>query len=322
MIINSFLLALVMLLQWNWHPALVAMYCVIIEFISFLFWSSALLRVPHGAWFTVALSFILSTASLINWWGKSKKEDYIQQNKKGWSEVCSACCGPLLERRKDNALTTPRLPGIGVYYSEVADAVSPAVVHWLAHFGIAFEVVLIAAVRSLPVPYLQQGVFMVVSRLEGREAVQAYHVVVNCGYMETGKGEEMNDRFIDAIRAHLQTRAPSLRYTREILSVRNDLEVGLTRLSITEDDQLPEAPPTDLLISSELSALEMALERGVIHIVGNVKLHVKTHGTRGIVKWLKGMIINKAYSALHADGESVALGLSLPVDRVLQFLVQ
>ena len=80
MVIDTFLLAMVMLVSWNWHPALVGAFTVIYSFISCAYLSSNLEKIPHGAWFSIALSGILSIIAYVYWWGGATKAAYIRNH--------------------------------------------------------------------------------------------------------------------------------------------------------------------------------------------------------------------------------------------------
>lgn len=80
MIIDTLLLAMVMLMSWNWHPAIVGAFFLFYTFISGAYLSSNLEKIPHGAWFSIVLAGILSIISYVYWWGRATKATYIRNH--------------------------------------------------------------------------------------------------------------------------------------------------------------------------------------------------------------------------------------------------
>lgn len=78
MVIDTILLSIVMLIDWNWNVFIAALFLLVYSFISCAYLSSNLLKVPDGAWFSIVLSGILSVVCYVYWWGQTCKVRYIR----------------------------------------------------------------------------------------------------------------------------------------------------------------------------------------------------------------------------------------------------
>lgn len=80
MCLDTALLALVMLLAWEWHWLVVLTFWLVYTFISGAYLSSNVKKVPHGAWFSLMLAGILSIVSGVYHYGQSKKAQYVESH--------------------------------------------------------------------------------------------------------------------------------------------------------------------------------------------------------------------------------------------------
>lgn len=161
MLLDTCLLALVMLLAWEWPTLVVSAFWLFFTFISAAYFSSNLEKVPTGAWFALMLAGILSIVSFVYYYGQTKKAQYIQSHaveledlfeaapndgdkavdmvwrsmerhsaqsgvtiatnstKSGASAAVALHPGLQRLRLVGTKLPVSRLPGIGIYFSEL-----------------------------------------------------------------------------------------------------------------------------------------------------------------------------------------------------------
>ena len=248
MVIDTFLLAIAMLVVWNWHPLAVGSFFVLYTFISCAYLSSNLEKIPHGAWFSIALAGILSIVSYIYWWGQRAKVEYIKSHavpitdvleegdvlvedeegeKKslvtntsinGTKKSTPALGKVLLQRNntmrsvlaKDDESSAlikmpstlqlvgtkthvNRLPGLGLYFSELLEGVPPALVRYLTLSPSIHEAVVMVTVRHVPLPHVRPDLRLLVRRLD---IPGFYHVVARYGYMED---VDLGDDFVRVV---------------------------------------------------------------------------------------------------------------------------
>ena len=217
MMIDTLLLSLVMLLSWDWHPAVVTAFYLVYTFISGAYLSSNLEKVVHGAWFSLVLSGILSTICYVYWWGQSSKVAYIKRHSIALHDIfednssSSSSRSPPQDERTlllkvngdDRTSHRPvaRLPGLGLYYTELLEAIPPALHRYFSLSPAIHEVVVFVTVRHVPLPSVppMQRLLVRKLRVDG-----FYHVIARYGYMEdVNQGKEFVAMVVDELREYL-----------------------------------------------------------------------------------------------------------------------
>ncbi|KAL4425076.1 hypothetical protein ABPG77_010390 [Micractinium sp. CCAP 211/92] len=231
MLLDTSLFVIVALTAWEWNTVAAGAFWLFFTFVTGAFLSSNLSKVPKGAWFSLALSGILTCIIHLWHWGQKKKLQYIRDNKillRDLYEVDPA--GPNkagdggavatwrgLLRPSSNSLPASsesgtqaaqalqalrltgtdrpvsRVPGIGVYYNELLLGVPPVLERFMSLVPALHEVVIFLTVRTVPVPYVLPEERLLVRRLRFDGF---YHVVARYGYMD-----EINHdhAFMDAV---------------------------------------------------------------------------------------------------------------------------
>ena len=210
MVIDVLLLSLVMLLDWDWPFIVTGFFWLVYTFIGATYLSSNVAKVPHGAWFTLALAGIISIISFVYYWGQTKKYTYLKKNAVPLSSLLESDeHSAALERRSplqnidgnvpaeyDGALIpavkplrlvgtkqrVAKLPGIGLYYSELVEGVPPVLVKVLSLSPAIHEVVIFVTVRNVPLPVVDPDECLLVRKLG---VYGFYHVIARYGYTES-----------------------------------------------------------------------------------------------------------------------------------------
>ena len=81
MTFDTSLLALVMLLCWDWPLWSVTSFWLLFTFITGTYLSSNMNKVAAGAWFSLMLAFILAAITFLWSWGQGLKAAYVRGNK-------------------------------------------------------------------------------------------------------------------------------------------------------------------------------------------------------------------------------------------------
>lgn len=224
MTIDTFLLSLLMLLSWAWHWAIVATFFLVYIFISCAYLSSNLEKIPHGAWFSIVLSGILSVISYVYWWGTAKKASYVRKHaipltdlfekssggRGGVLRVTAGAANMALPPLAPSSAPVPgsgdenltvqlhsgvkplrlvgtklpvgRVPGLGLYYSELLEGVPPVLVRFLTLCPAIHETVVFVTVRRVLLPRVREDERLLVRKLE---VPGFYHIVARYGYGES-----------------------------------------------------------------------------------------------------------------------------------------
>ncbi|GAB4815865.1 hypothetical protein N2152v2_002911 [Parachlorella kessleri] len=253
MLMTTSLISLVMIICWEVHLLLVATFWLVFTFIEAAFWSSNIVKVPEGAWFTLALSLIL-TALCSTWvWGQSLKLGYVQANAVPLRSLLQASPARGRQHAKETltddedyegdapqALAprskgqpglrlgqggplVARLPGVGIYYTELLQDVNPFLVHFLTRMPSLHEVVVLLTVRSVPIPHVVPDQQLLIRKLH---LPGFFRVVVRYGYMDKPTHDVgFVDTIIDEISEYL---SPGMGFDQRPSSTSSEISPGLT----------------------------------------------------------------------------------------------
>lgn len=134
MLLTTFLVSLLMIVGWAWHPLAVGTFWLIWTFIEAAYFSSNLEKVPKGAWFTLGLAAILLALCYIWQWSQELKLQYVRDHAvplhsllqeqrveegqaAGWSQCCPGSWRQL--RLGSGGPAVHMAPGVGIYYCEL-----------------------------------------------------------------------------------------------------------------------------------------------------------------------------------------------------------
>jgi KUP system potassium uptake protein len=137
MLIDSLLLAIVMLLSWTWSRWLTGLAAVVFVLVDLLLFSSNSLKILHGGWFPIAIALIVFT--LLTTWRTGRRL--------------------LVAQLRDAALPVDlflqglpditRVPGTAVFLTSNNEGVPPALLHNLKHNKVVHETVVLLTVHTL-----------------------------------------------------------------------------------------------------------------------------------------------------------------------------
>jgi len=140
MLIDSLLLAVVMLLSWTWNRALTAFCAVLFILVDVAFFTSNALKIPHGGWFPLAVGLVIFT--LLTTW-RTGRRLLIAQLREAALPIDMFLLG---------LADVPRVPGTAVFLTSNADGAPPALLHNLKHNKVVHETVVLLTVHTVDKP--------------------------------------------------------------------------------------------------------------------------------------------------------------------------
>ncbi|KAG0567231.1 hypothetical protein KC19_7G120000 [Ceratodon purpureus] len=121
MIITTCLTTIIMLVIWETHWLLVALFFTVLILVEGCYLSAVLAKIPQGGWLPLTLS-VLFTLVMISWnYGRQKKFDYEIKNK-----LSKKALGKVLAGIGDM-----RVPGVCFFYTDLFHGVPPIVNHYV-----------------------------------------------------------------------------------------------------------------------------------------------------------------------------------------------
>ena len=153
MLIDSLLLAVVMLLTWSWNRALTAACAVLFIVVDLAFFTSNALKIPHGGWFPLVIAVVIFT--LLTTW-RTGRRLLIAQLREAALPV---------ELFLHGLRDVPRVPGTAVFLTSNAEGAPPALLHNLKHNKVVHETVILVTVHTVDYPATQGAERLVLSEL-------------------------------------------------------------------------------------------------------------------------------------------------------------
>ena len=155
--ITTNLVALVAIIVWRVHPALVFLIWLPFITLDLLYLTSALTKVPSGAWFTLILAIILATFFTLWRYGKEKQWACEARNRPRLLDLINKCVDDasqlvLSDRYGGGQLT--EIDGLGIFFDKGGDKIPMVYEHWLRKFRAQMDVVVLMHLRALSVPHV------------------------------------------------------------------------------------------------------------------------------------------------------------------------
>lgn len=323
------MVAVVALIIWRVHFLIVLFGFLVFGSLDGVYLSSALTKVPDGAWFTLCLAIILSSVFIVWRFGKEQQ----------WLAEASDRFPPshmIMPANTDSPLSSPGTPtfqltphfgsapitpikGIGIFFDKAGQpSTTPTVfVHFLQKFLAATDVIVFFHLRPLPLPTVPPEDRYTVARCftssEGGSAgtPNCFRIVIRHGYTDEVITRDLGLLVYEQLRNFV---------IREGATHAQRAAIGMAS-SQQEKQPAPSASPTSTptsyttetaLVSSHLRTLQHAFESQVVYIVGKEQMRIKT-GTnvfRRAVLW--------AFLWMRENSRSKVQSLNVETERLVE----
>jgi KUP system potassium uptake protein len=171
MAITTVLFVAVAKQRWNWKPWQVTVFVVLFLTIDLAFFSSNLLKVPHGGWVPLLVALIVYT--LMTTWKRGRTL---------LSSILRRSSLPLDLFLRDVANRKPvRVPGTAVFMTSDPEGTPVVLLHHLKHNKVLHEQVMLMSITSAEVPEVPDEERVEVERL----SESFVRVIARYGFMET-----------------------------------------------------------------------------------------------------------------------------------------
>jgi KUP system potassium uptake protein len=169
MLIDTVLIAVVLLYLWKWNRVIALSLVVLFFFVDFSYLSANLLKVPAGGWFPLLVGAIAFT--LLTTWAKGRQLMIARMNEASL---------PMEIFIKSAAPSAARVPGTAVFMTSASSGVPHALLHNLKHNKVLHERVILLTVRIEDVPYVATE-----KRLDTHDyGAGFFRVILRYGFME------------------------------------------------------------------------------------------------------------------------------------------
>ncbi len=168
MLIDTILVAFVMVLLWQWNRLLVLLVAGTLLLVDFAFFSANVIKIPEGGWFPIAMGLI-SFTTLTTW--RRGRQLVLEEMSKQSIPVDS-----FIHSLDD----VHRIPGTAVFMTGSKEGVPPALLHNLKHNQVLHDRVALVTVQTASTPYVNDLDRIYLHRMEHG----FMRVIVRYGFME------------------------------------------------------------------------------------------------------------------------------------------
>jgi len=180
--ITTNLVTLVAIIVWRLHPALVFAVWLPFVMLDGLYLTSALTKVPEGAWFTILLAVLLASFFSLWRYGKEKQWACEARETSDLSSMLTTTLegeGGLALSKKYGGGALSRVEGFGIFFDKSGAFVPTVYEQWLRKFRAQLDVVVFMHMRALSIPHVDDGDRFTVSRTSVKNV---YRLVIRHGY--------------------------------------------------------------------------------------------------------------------------------------------
>ena len=295
---DTCMVALTAIFVWRFSPYLVFFPWLIIACLDGTFLSSALTKVPGGAWFTITLATILASIFLL--WRFGKEQQWFAEAEDRFPTSHFVQIGrdnqlQLSKRFEGDRLST--IKGFGIFFDKAGETTPIIFSQFAIKLTAVPEVMVFFHLRPLEIPSVPASERHSISRLA---IPHCYRLVVRYGYNDEVITPDLAAVVYQQIRLYILSEDPKS-------NLRPD----------DEDKSSEETTPATEKVggesyNAELATLDAAFAHKIIYIIGKeqMKIKAKTNYFRKILLW--------AFLWIRDNTRTKMANLNVPMDRVIE----
>jgi KUP system potassium uptake protein len=260
--ITTCMVSIVGLIVWRFNALLVLLFFLVFGCLDGVYMSSALTKVPNGAWFTLMLALILSSIFIL--WRFGKEQQWTAEAEDRFPASALLTTGSDGQTRLTQAFgggEVSTVSGVGIYFDKVGDMIPIVFSQFVRKFKARPEIVVFFHLRGLPVPSIPESERYVVSRTS---IPSCYRLTVRHGYTDAIVSPDLGRMVIDQL---------------ILLATRGD------RSTLSEDNSSASSKQHSPEVQAELDVIESAQAAQIIYIMGKEQMKVKAGSNFGR-RWL------------------------------------
>jgi KUP system potassium uptake protein len=294
------------------------------------FLSSALVKVPTGAWFTLLLSALLACLFILWRFGKEQQWFAEANDRFPTTHFVKTCDDGRLQLTDTfGGNTLSAIQGFGIFFDKAGETTPIVFNHFIRKLVTAPEVIVFFHLRPLEVPSVAPEERYSVTRLA---IPNCYRLVVRHGYMDEIITLNLASLIYEKVHEHIIVRA----LDREGEGVTRSMSVAngmgrLTNLSkVSEKTAVADAseatatsssdieqrrdstPDSSSSTSARLTALERAYNHEVLYIIGKEQMNVKP-GTNIVRR-----VLLELFLFLRDNTRTKIASLKVPQDKIIE----
>lgn len=242
------MVSLVALLKWKINFIIVIFFFLFFACLDAAYLSSALTKVPTGAWFTLMLAAILSCIFVLWRFGKEQQWSVEGEDRFQLSHfLTTTSSGEEKFTPSFGGGVVSKVNGVGIFFDKIGDKVPIVFTHFVKKFSARPEIIVFFHMRSLPTPSIPEAERYVIQRTS---IPGCYRMTVRRGY---------TDSIVSPDLGRMITEQLVLYITRGKFS---------TESGTSSVEHSPE-------VQAELAILNKAAESQIVYVIGKEQMRIK-----------------------------------------------
>ncbi|KXH25966.1 potassium uptake protein [Colletotrichum nymphaeae SA-01] len=298
---DTLMVTLVAILVWRLPVWLIALPALMFAALDGLYLSSALNKVPDGAWFTLLISALMAGMFLLWRFGKENQwraeaEDRFQpstlvtKNKEGMLALTQRWGGDVLSP----------VSGFGIFFDKTGVQTPSVFTHFASKLGALPDVAVFFHLHPVEVPTVPDSERYHISRFANLAG--CYRLVVRHGFMDEVVSPDLGALIYEQVRKFVVQQAASKAAT----------ACGETTTDASWEDTEGPVELRDEKVAAELAKLDRAYSQKVLYIVGKGQMHIRT-GTSILRRFTLGTFL-----WIRDNTRAKIANLRLAMDRVVE----
>jgi KUP system potassium uptake protein len=301
---DTCMVSLTAIFVWRLRPILVFLPWLTIACLDGTFLSSALCKVPAGAWFTIMLAVILALVFLV--WRFGKEQQWLAEAEDRFSTSHFVRPGPdeqlyLTERFHGDPLS--HIKGFGIFFDKAGETTPTVFSQFMIKLTAIPEVMVFFHLRPLEVPSVAPEDRHSVSRLA---IPNCYRLVVRYGYNDEVISPDLASVVYEQIRIY------SERNEEDKVTVLNGNAGSPPNVAVGQDLDAMTGKYGAESGNPELAILEAAFAHKVLYIIGKEQMRIKAN-TGYFRKFLLHIFL-----WTRENSRAKMANLNVPADRVIE----
>ena len=295
---DTTMVSLAAMMVWRINPFIVMPVWLIFACLDGAYLSSALTKVPSGAWFTITLASVLAALFLLWRYGKEQQwsaeaEDrfptshFVKTSSEG--QVC------LSNRFDGTPLSTIR--GFGIYFDKAGETTPTVFSQFVTKLTAIPEVTVFFHLRPVESPSVAPEERHTVSRLA---VPDCYRLVVRYGYNDEMITPDLASVIADQIRKYLREE--------DAARIRQDAESNDDPMKEKSEEKTTLEPSTQ----AQLAKLEDAFGHNVLYIIGKEQMKIKPETSYA------RMFLLSTFLWIRDNTRNKMANLRVPTDKIIE----
>ncbi|KAK4548717.1 hypothetical protein LTR36_008490 [Oleoguttula mirabilis] len=302
---------LVALIVWRIRPYYIILPWLAIACMDGAFLSSALTKVPYGAWFTLSLALILACVFILWRYGKEQQWSAEAKDRVDVSHfVEEAAEGSYRLKTTNEHEVLSISKGFGIFFDKLGAKTPIVFSEFISKLVSMPEIVVFFHMRPLEKPTVPADERFTVMKTD---LPNCYRVIVRHGYMDEVITSDLASIIYDKVRTYMIWQN-ARRATRQLISTPTP---AAQSQSFTEKDTVQDSEKTSTtsgpeLVAANLVQLQRAYEHRVLYVVGKEEMAIAS-GTR-----IWRAVLLRMFLFARENSRTKISNLNLPTDRKVE----